>query len=164
MTKTKPCSFCGGPILTDAFFNSHLHFRDCADYLKQRNAELRNKVERMVAGNAMHCEQYNAGVDAAKAGKVYGPRPEFDTSTWYDGYAATMLPVLRERIAELEAEKERTCAWKIDEDGVYWTLCDNAHEFIIGGPNENYFEFCPYCGKRLIVVEVNDCEYLKGGE
>jgi len=125
---------------------------------------LREKIERQKSALALSVKQYNEGVDAAKAGFAAGPRPEFDTSTWYDGYAATMLPILRERIAELEAEKERTCAWKIDEDGVYWTLCDNAHEFIIGGPNENYFEFCPYCGKRLIVVEVNDCEYLKGGE
>ena len=63
---------------------------------------LRAKIERMIADNALHCEQYNAGVEAAKTGKVCGPRPEFDTSTWYDGYAATMLPVLRARIAELE--------------------------------------------------------------
>jgi hypothetical protein len=64
---------------------------------------LRNKIQRHADDLALHCEQYNAGVDAAKTGKVCGPRPEFDTSTYYDGYAATMLPVLRERIAELEA-------------------------------------------------------------
>ena len=77
------------------------------DHEKPETTALRAKIERMIADNALHCEQYNAGVEAAKTGKVCGPRPEFDTSTYYDGYAATMLPVLRERIAELEAENER---------------------------------------------------------
>jgi len=68
---------------------------------------LRAKIERMIADNALHCEQYNAGVEAAKTGKVCGPRPEFDTSTYYDGYAATMLPALRAQVAELEAERDK---------------------------------------------------------
>jgi hypothetical protein len=105
MNEMKTCDFCGGPIPEDQLIHN------CESFLKQRNAELTNKVQRMIADNALHAQQYNAGVEAAKAGVVCGPRPEFDTSTYYDGYAATMLPVLRERISELEA----ALSWYADE-------------------------------------------------
>jgi hypothetical protein len=97
---------------------------------------LRNKIQRHADDLALHCEQYNAGVEAAKAGKVCGPRPELDTSTYYDGYAATMLPVLRERIAELEAALKSFFARAIvtDTNGDYCLICDGMdldHEGVI---------------------------------
>ena len=41
------------------------------------------------------------------------------------------------------------CKWREDEDGVWDTGCDNRFEFNAGGPPENDFEYCPYCGKKL---------------
>lgn len=32
----------------------------------------------------------------------------------------------------------------------YWkTSCGNEHQFVDGGPKENSYIFCPYCGKRI---------------
>jgi hypothetical protein len=72
------------------------------DHEKPETTALRNKIRRHADDLALHVSQYNAGVEAAKSGKVVGPRPEFDTSTYYDGYAATMFPALQARVAELE--------------------------------------------------------------
>lgn len=41
------------------------------------------------------------------------------------------------------------CRWAEDEDGNWWTACDEGHEFIEGGPDENGYGWCPYCGERL---------------
>ena len=57
--------------------------------------------------------------------------------------------------AAIEIRKLRadsTCMWLADEDGVWETACDNRFEFSDGGPPENNFKFCPYCGKKLRVV------------
>lgn len=41
------------------------------------------------------------------------------------------------------------CKWTADEDGTWFTTCDNAHVFFDGGPNENKYKHCPYCGQKL---------------
>jgi len=45
------------------------------------------------------------------------------------------------------------CEWKQDQDGNWDTGCKNAFIFTDGGPWENGFNFCPYCGKRIGVKE-----------
>lgn len=40
------------------------------------------------------------------------------------------------------------CKWVIDEYH-YETECNNAFEFYIGGPLENKYIYCPYCGKEI---------------
>ena len=47
-----------------------------------------------------------------------------------------------------------TCKWCKDgykwEYYEYWeTGCDNLFQFHAGGPKENHFKFCPYCGKPI---------------
>ena len=43
---------------------------------------------------------------------------------------------------------EDTCLWSEDGDGVWWACDANAVEFKEGGPMENIFKYCPFCGKR----------------
>ena len=47
--------------------------------------------------------------------------------------------------------REGQCEWHEDERGLWHTQCGNVFEFYDGGPKENNFRFCPYCGRRLIV-------------
>ena len=42
-----------------------------------------------------------------------------------------------------------SCVWTPDDDGVYETGCGQAHMFEDGGPSENHYRFCPYCGYPL---------------
>lgn len=47
-----------------------------------------------------------------------------------------------------------TCKWKQDgfnmTEHSYWeTTCDNLFRFNTGGPKQNHFKFCPYCGKLI---------------
>jgi len=44
-----------------------------------------------------------------------------------------------------------SCFWTEDENGVWETSCGNAFQFETGGPIDNGFDFCPYCG--LILIE-----------
>jgi len=45
------------------------------------------------------------------------------------------------------------CAWIPDADGVFETTCKHLFEFNDGGPEDNGFKFCPYCGKMLLEEE-----------
>lgn len=42
-----------------------------------------------------------------------------------------------------------SCDWMVDDDGLWETQCGNAFQFEVDGPEDNGFEFCPYCGKVL---------------
>ena len=51
--------------------------------------------------------------------------------------------------------KPHKCGWTKDEDGIWTAAChamsNHGPSFIFedGGPKENRFVFCPYCGKPL---------------
>ena len=45
-----------------------------------------------------------------------------------------------------------TCKWThdpLDDERVYETSCGQANQFGDGGPVENGYKFCPYCGKEI---------------
>lgn len=72
-------------------------------------------------------------------------------------------------VEELKSESERweesgkeyggvsndVCEWRLcdEEANVYDTSCRNPHILIEGSPRENNYKFCPYCGKKIKVVE-----------
>ena len=47
------------------------------------------------------------------------------------------------------------CEWRLcdEEANVYDTSCRNPHILIEGTPKENNYEYCPYCGKKIKVVD-----------
>ena len=49
------------------------------------------------------------------------------------------------------------CEWRLcdGEANVYDTSCRNPHILIEGTPNENNYEYCPYCGKKIKAGEDN---------
>ena len=55
--------------------------------------------------------------------------------------------------ASLARETPRPCTWtrNDDEDDSYWAAacCDRLFVFNDGGPVENGFRYCPYCGREL---------------
>lgn len=55
---------------------------------------------------------------------------------------------------EIEAPP-KTCAWSQEDtdSGVWETECDNLFELFDGGPSDNGFNFCPYCGGHLVEPE-----------
>ena len=44
-----------------------------------------------------------------------------------------------------------TCRWVQEDDhcGTWWSECSHGFTFNDGGPKENDFKFCCYCGKSL---------------
>ena len=49
------------------------------------------------------------------------------------------------------------CTWEEDEEGVWYSCLPdgggrNAFSFEDGGPDDNEFQFCPYCGKPLVAI------------
>lgn len=56
----------------------------------------------------------------------------------------------------MEMDSKDVCEWIEDEGGDDWnysTKCGREFGFYSGSPSENNFEFCPYCGLRLEVVD-----------
>lgn len=46
------------------------------------------------------------------------------------------------------------CEWKYNYSEYYFeSSCDHIHIFMYDGPKENEYDFCPYCGKKIKVVE-----------
>lgn len=47
-------------------------------------------------------------------------------------------------------DKRKPCWWRVDDNGIWQTGCDNAFEMgNLDGPKENDFGYCPYCGRYL---------------
>lgn len=59
-----------------------------------------------------------------------------------------------------------TCVWREDEDGMWDTDCNGRFEFTDGGPIENRFIACPYCGASLQEIRYappdGDCDSQRG--
>ena len=59
----------------------------------------------------------------------------------------------------IETAKKRivsddVCEWRYNDTEYYWeSSCDHLHIFMSDGPKENEYDFCPYCGKKIKVVE-----------
>ena len=56
-----------------------------------------------------------------------------------------------------------TCIWNTNEslcneDDTWYTECGEAFVFTEDGPKENGFQFCPYCGGKIVIKlsEVTD--------
>lgn len=51
------------------------------------------------------------------------------------------------------------CAWRYDFHGDAWdTGCGEKFWFASNGPEENGFEYCPYCGGTLNALATNETE------
>ena len=57
--------------------------------------------------------------------------------------------------AEEKFEPKEVCEWRLcdEEANVYDTTCRNPHILLEGSPIDNNYEFCPYCGKEIKVVD-----------
>lgn len=53
------------------------------------------------------------------------------------------------------SEKGDTCTWT-EDCGPYSTSCGNYFEIIDGTPAENGMLFCPYCGRRIEDVPLEE--------
>lgn len=58
-------------------------------------------------------------------------------------------------IVKQGSASDDVCEWRLcdEETNVYDTSCRNPHILIEGTPKENNYEYCPYCGKKIKVVE-----------
>jgi len=53
-------------------------------------------------------------------------------------------------VAKTNIHKTReVCEWADDNEGTWLTKCGDAFQFYEGGPKDNQFQFCPYCGLPL---------------
>jgi len=45
------------------------------------------------------------------------------------------------------------CEWTLDnaDENIWETSCGEMFVFDTGGPEENDFIYCPFCGKRIVV-------------
>jgi len=53
-------------------------------------------------------------------------------------------------------EKDRTCRWREDEDGIWDSGCGRTWEFDDGGPKANRCNFCMGCGKPVVEIPYHE--------
>jgi len=64
-----------------------------------------------------------------------------------------------EKIRDIVVRMSKACEWQEPETvteidwNIWGTSCGNTHQFEDGGPEENKYRFCPYCGRRVVVIE-----------
>jgi len=80
-----------------------------------------------------------------------------DYSIGYSSYDLNNVFEWKEESFEIvnqvaEEHEQEVCEWKPHED-VYSTKCGQMHIFIDGSPQENEHVYCPYCGKKIKVIE-----------
>jgi hypothetical protein len=71
------------------------------------------------------------------------------------------IATLKEKIAKLHERPSilfpsLSCTFKFTnnyDDEVYETECGNSLVFFDGGPRENEYKYCPFCGKVIIVIQ-----------
>ena len=57
-------------------------------------------------------------------------------------------------IVKQDGLSDDVCEWKYNDTEYYWeSSCEHLHIFMSDGPKENEYRFCPYCGKKIEVVE-----------
>ena len=57
-------------------------------------------------------------------------------------------------IVKQSGVSDDVCEWKYNDTEYYWeSSCEHLHIFMSDGPKENEYSFCPYCGKKIKVVE-----------
>lgn len=65
--------------------------------------------------------------------------------------SAKELAAEYEMLALVAAELRKTCEWKFSDDDLDWqTQCGHGTHLRDGGPLENGFKFCAFCGGTLV--------------
>ena len=58
------------------------------------------------------------------------------------------------KIVKQGSVSDDVCEWKYKDSEYYFeSSCEHLHIFMSDGPKENEYRFCPYCGKKIKVVE-----------
>ena len=54
---------------------------------------------------------------------------------------------------KVSVDTQNACEWKYNRyDDIQLSSCNNIFYFEEGGPTENGFNFCPFCGKSLVEI------------
>lgn len=80
---------------------------------------------------------------------------EYNSGLRLHGKPEEMLTNDAIKIVKQGGVSDDVCEWKLEDEeaNVYDTSCRNPHILINGTPEENNYEYCPYCGKKIKVVE-----------
>ena len=72
----------------------------------------------------------------------------------YESYFDGKEDGIREatEIVKQGGASDDVCEWRLcdEEANVYDTSCRNPHILIEGTPKENNYEYCPYCGRKIL--------------
>ena len=58
-------------------------------------------------------------------------------------------------VSKMESTSDEVCEWELSDDdyNLYETSCGNLQILMGGSPIDNKYLYCPYCGKKIKVVE-----------
>lgn len=51
--------------------------------------------------------------------------------------------------------EQKICLWTEDEDGDWSTACGETFTLFEGTPKENYYNYCPNCGQKILEKPVD---------
>ena len=99
--------------------------------------------------------------DCTKYGNKNAEQQEGSYNTMMMYEVADLVDDLIE-IVKQGGVSDDVCEWRLcdEEANVYDTSCRNPHILIEGTPRENNYKHCPYCGKKIKVVEQMNCDYI----
>ena len=107
------------------------------------NEYVKSVVEELESEKSIHTENYNIS--------LYKDYPEIKQR--YRQVCGVIDKAIE--IVKQCGVSDDVCEWMLcdEEANVYDTSCRNPHILIEGTPKENNYEYCPYCGKKIKVVD-----------
>ena len=57
-----------------------------------------------------------------------------------------------DKLKHLEAENDKTCEWKEDEDGIYATSCGQDYCYELPLQDCPDVIYCQHCGKKIVAI------------
>lgn len=66
------------------------------------------------------------------------------------------VDMLLDQLDDYQQRETEVCVWSENEnwdDNTWESSCAVCWEFIEDGPKENDMNFCPKCGKRLVIIK-----------
>lgn len=91
---------------------------------------------------------------------------QFDSAKGYANGIGNAIEIVNQVAEEFGNDtnvwnKDDCCEWVMcDEDeNVYNTACGNSEMLFDGSPIDNNYSFCPYCGKKIKLLECTNCKW-----
>ena len=111
-------------------------------------SDTESRVEQLESSLSRMVEMFESMLDRTDVGSSF-----YDAATIREMNEA---PAEAKALLRQEGSQSESCDWTLDMAEPWQTSCGEAFQFFEGGPSDNQFDFCPFCGKEIEATVTRD--------